>query len=123
MPTILIVDDSATVRALVRSALEGDGHAIVEASSAAAALAALERDAADLVLTDVHMPEMDGLALTERLRADARFRALPILVLTTEASDALKARGRAAGATGWLVKPFRPDTLCSTVRRVLEPSG
>jgi two-component system, chemotaxis family, chemotaxis protein CheY len=123
MHTILIVDDSATMRGLVRSALEPDGHAIIEAPGATAALTALEQDAADLVITDVHMPEMDGLALTQALRADARFRALPILVLTTEATDVMKARGRAVGATGWLVKPFHPDTLRRTVRRVLEPSA
>ena len=121
MHTILIVDDSATVRALVRSALERDGHAIIEAPGGAAALTALEHAAADLVITDVNMPEMDGIALTQALRADSRFRALPVLVLTTEATDSMKARGRAAGATGWLVKPFHPDTLRRTVRRVLEP--
>ena len=123
MHTILIVDDSATMRTLVRSALEADGHTIVEAPGGAAALAALERDAADLVITDVHMPEMDGLALTQTLRGDSRFRGLPILVLTTEATDAMKARGRTVGATGWLVKPFHPDTLRRTVRRVLEPAA
>jgi two-component system, chemotaxis family, chemotaxis protein CheY len=122
MHTVLIVDDSATVRALVRSALEADGHAVVEAANGAAALAALEgADAPDLVVTDLIMPEMDGLALIRALRADTRHRGLPILVLTTESGDAVKASGRDAGATGWLGKPFHPDTLRRTVRRVLEP--
>jgi len=117
--TILIVDDSATMRALVRRALEADAHAVVEAAHGGAALAALGSTTVDLVITDVLMPEMDGLALTRRLRDDARFRSLPILVLTTEATPAVKERGRAAGATGWIVKPFHPDTLRRTVQQAL----
>jgi two-component system chemotaxis response regulator CheY len=119
MSTILIVDDSATMRSLVRQALEPDGHTVVEAPHGAAALALLEQTPADLVLTDVIMPEMDGLGLTRRLRASERFARIPVLILTTEATPAMKERGRAAGATGWLVKPFHPDTLRQSVRRVL----
>ena len=121
--TILIVDDSATMRALVRAALEVDAHAVVEAPNGAAALSALAHTTVDLVITDVIMPEMDGLSLTRALRDDARFRDVPILVLTTEATGAGKERGRTAGATGWLVKPFHPDTLRDTVRRVLAECG
>ncbi len=117
--TILIVDDSATMRALVREALEADSHAVVEAIHGKAALTALAETPVALVLTDVLMPEMDGLALVQAIRADARLRALPVLILSTEATPAVKERGRAAGATGWLVKPFHPDTLRQTVRRVL----
>jgi two-component system chemotaxis response regulator CheY len=123
MSTILVVDDSATMRALVRQALEPDGHTVVEAPHGAAALAALERSPADLVITDVIMPEMDGLGLTRRLRANETLRRIPVLILTTEATPAMKERGRSAGATGWLVKPFHPDTLRQSVRRVLaEPA-
>jgi two-component system chemotaxis response regulator CheY len=123
MSTILVVDDSATMRALVRQALEPDGHTVVEAPHGAAALAALERSPADLVITDVIMPEMDGLGLTRRLRANETLRRIPVLILTTEATPAMKERGRTAGATGWLVKPFHPDTLRQSVRRVLaEPA-
>ena len=121
--TIMIVDDSATMRALVRSALEGDQHVVLEAPNGAAALTALASRIVDLVITDVIMPEMDGLSLTSALRIDPRFRAVPILVLTTEATAAIKERGRAAGATGWLVKPFHPDTLRSTVRRALAEAA
>ncbi len=117
--TILVVDDSATMRALVRAALEADDHAVVEAPHGAAALATLETAPVDLVITDVIMPEMDGLALTARLRASDRFARVPVLVLTTEATPAMKERGRTAGASGWVVKPFHPDTLRDTVRRVL----
>jgi len=91
--TILIVDDSATMRALVRTALEADAHVAVEAVNGAAALAMLAHTAVDLVITDVLMPEMDGLSLTRALRADARFRAVPILVLTTEATTAVMQYG------------------------------
>jgi two-component system chemotaxis response regulator CheY len=120
MHTILIVDDSATVRALVRSALQADGHAVIEAANGAVALATLEAARPDVVITDLLMPEMDGIALTEAVRTDARLGAVPVLVLSTESSDTAKARARAAGATGWLGKPFRPDVLRRTVRRVLE---
>jgi two-component system chemotaxis response regulator CheY len=119
MSTILIVDDSATMRTLVRQALEPDGHTVLEAPHGAAALATLEQTPVDLVLTDVIMPEMDGLGLTRRLRANEAWRHIPVLILTTEATPAMKERGRGAGATGWLVKPFHPDTLRQSVRRVL----
>ncbi len=118
--TILIVDDSATMRALVRQALEADGHAVVEAIHGKAALAELATTAVELVVTDVLMPEMDGLTLVQTIRTDARLRNLPILILSTEATTTVKERGRAAGANGWLVKPFHPDTLRQTVRRVLS---
>jgi two-component system chemotaxis response regulator CheY len=121
--TILIVDDSATMRALVRGALEADQHAVVEAPNGEAALATLADVPVDLVITDVIMPQMDGLSLTRTLREDPRFAATPILVLTTEATPAQKERGRAAGATGWLVKPFHPDTLRRTVRQTLAERG
>ena len=118
-PTVLIVDDSITMRALVRQALELDAYTVIEACHGAAALAALERVHADLVITDLLMPEMDGITLTRALRADARFATLPVLVLTTETGAGVMDRGRDAGATGWLGKPFHPDTLRQTVRRVL----
>ena len=121
--TILIVDDSATMRALVRTALEADAHVVLEAPNGAAALSLLTHTAVDLVVTDVLMPELDGLSLTRALRADARFRALPILVLTTEATSVVKERGREAGATAWLVKPFHPDALRDSVQRALSERG
>ena len=119
LATILIVDDSATMRALLRQALEGDAHVVVEAAHGVAALATLPTTQVDLIITDVIMPEMDGLSLVHAVRADARWRTLPILVLSTEATPVMKERGRAAGATGWLVKPFHPETLRQSVRRVL----
>jgi two-component system chemotaxis response regulator CheY len=118
--TILVVDDSVTMRALVRSALEDDQHQVVEAADAQAALTALDAAPADLVITDVNMPGMDGLALVRILRSRPRERLVPILVLTTEGGEPMKQRGREAGATGWIVKPFNPEGLRDVVRRVLR---
>ena len=117
--TILIVDDSKTVRGLVRGALMADNHQVVEAPGAREALAALDATPVDLVITDVNMPDIDGLTLVRTLRARPRERFTPVLVLTTEGGEDMKQRGREAGATGWLVKPFDPDQLRHTVRRVL----
>jgi two-component system chemotaxis response regulator CheY len=121
--TILVVDDSVTMRSLVRRALEADRHTVIEAPHGAAALATLGDTAVDLVITDWLMPEMDGLSLTRALRDDPRFRSVPILVLTTEATAATMERGRVAGATGWIVKPFHPDTLRRTVRQALAEAA
>lgn len=117
--TILIADDSRTMRDMVRAVLEADHHAVLEAPDGRQALATAEARTADLVITDVNMPVMDGLALVRALRELERYRFTPILVLTTEHGDDIKQRGRAAGATGWLVKPFDPERLRQTVRKVL----
>jgi two-component system chemotaxis response regulator CheY len=118
--TILIVDDSRTMRSMVRGALEADRYRVVEATDGVNALTALETTRADVVITDVNMPEMDGLKLVRALRERQQYRFTPILVLTTEASAEMKQRGREAGATGWLVKPFNPDQLRQTVLHVLR---
>jgi two-component system chemotaxis response regulator CheY len=118
--TILVVDDSTVMRRMVRGALEADRHRVVEASDGRAALRMRETATADLVITDVNMPEMDGLSLVRALREQARHRFTPILVLTMETDAALKERGRAVGATGWLVKPFDPEQLRQVVRRVMR---
>jgi len=121
--TILIVDDSKVVRSMVRRALVADDHHVVEAPGAPEALLVLDKTRVDLVITDVNMPEIDGLTLVRTLRARPRERFTPILVLTTEDGEAIKREGRAAGATGWVVKPFHPDQLRQTVRLVLSASA
>jgi two-component system, chemotaxis family, chemotaxis protein CheY len=118
--TILIVDDSRTMRSMVRGALEADHHQVIEAIDGVTALATLETESADMVITDVNMPEMDGLKLVRALRERPRYRFTPILVLTTEGGAEMKQRGREAGATGWLVKPFNPDQLRQTVLHVFR---
>lgn len=115
---ILTVDDSSSMRALLRRALTSQGFHVEQAEDGQAALEWLATNDVDLVITDINMPRLDGFGLIERLRAQPRHADQPILVLTTESSDEKKARARAAGATGWIVKPFDPEKLVSAVRRV-----
>jgi two-component system, chemotaxis family, chemotaxis protein CheY len=115
---ILTVDDSASMRALLLHALTANGFDVAQAIDGIAALEWLESNEVDVVITDINMPRLDGFGLIERLRAGDVHRDRPILVLTTESSDEKKARARAAGATGWIVKPFDPEKLTAAVRRV-----
>jgi two-component system chemotaxis response regulator CheY len=116
--TILAVDDSASMRAVVRFTLEGAGYKALEASDGQDALTKLTQDV-KLVLTDLNMPRMDGIELVKAIRADSHYRGLPIVMLTTESQDARKQAGRAAGATAWIVKPFKPEQLLAVVKKVL----
>lgn len=115
---VLTVDDSASMRALLNHALTSSGFAVEQADDGVAALEWLAVNEVDVVITDINMPRLDGFGLIEQLRAGTRHRDRPILVLTTESSDEKKARARAAGATGWIVKPFDADKLAAAVRRV-----
>jgi two-component system chemotaxis response regulator CheY len=117
--TILAVDDSASIRQMVSFTLKRAGYEVVEAVDGQDALTKAARHDVSLVLTDVNMPRMDGLTLVRSLRVQPRYRKAPILMLTTESSDDMKAEGRAAGATGWLVKPFDPKRLVEVVRKVI----
>jgi two-component system chemotaxis response regulator CheY len=116
---ILAVDDSCSMRQMVRAALEADGYQVREAQNGQEALAALEAEPADLMITDLYMPTMDGLTLLKHVRQRPQQRFMPVLLLTTENGEEIKQRGRASGATGWLVKPFQPDQLRQVVARVL----
>ncbi len=115
---ILIVDDSASMRALLYHALSANGFHVEQADDGLSGLEWLAMNEVDLVITDINMPRLDGFGLIERLRAGTRHRDRPILVLTTESSREKKDRARNAGATGWIVKPFDPEKLVATVRRV-----
>ncbi|MGH8219840.1 MAG: response regulator [Steroidobacteraceae bacterium] len=119
MARILAVDDSAAMRQMVGITLTGAGHDVQQAADGREALAIAERQKFDLVITDVNMPVMDGLTLVRHLRNLPSYRGVPLLVLTTEATTERKLEGKAAGATGWLVKPFNPDRLLATVAKVL----
>ncbi|MEQ6291734.1 response regulator [Vogesella sp. GCM10023246] len=116
---ILTVDDSASIRQMVTFTLKSAGYEVVEAADGNAGLAKAQVSQVDLVLTDQNMPGMDGLTLIRSLRQLPSYAATPILMLTTESSDQMKAQGRAAGATGWLVKPFDPQKLIDVVRRLV----
>ncbi|PHS29367.1 MAG: response regulator [Methylophaga sp.] len=119
MANILAVDDSASMRQMVSFTLKAAGHTVTDAADGKQALDIAKTRSFDLVLTDVNMPVMDGLTLTRELRALPAFKFTPVLVLTTEAGMDKKQEGRAAGATGWLVKPFNPDQLIATINKVL----
>ena len=116
---VLTVDDSRTMREMVSFTLKGAGYEVVEANDGQHALTVLGSSKVDLVIADLNMPIMDGLTLIRKLRATPQYRTTPILMLTTESSDAMKAAGKASGATGWLVKPFDPQKLLEVVKKVL----
>ena len=117
--TILAVDDSASIRQMVAFTLKGAGYDVVEAEDGQTGLDKARAGAVNLVRTDQNMPKMDGLTLIKNLRGMPQYAATPILMLTTESSDAMKAQGKAAGATGWLVKPFDPAKLLEVVKKVI----
>jgi two-component system, chemotaxis family, chemotaxis protein CheY len=119
MAKILAVDDSASMRGMVAFTLRGAGHEVTEAENGQLALDVARGSAFELVLADVNMPVMDGIAMVRELRAIDAYKGVPILMLTTESHTEKKMEGKAAGATGWLVKPFDPEQLLATVKRVL----
>lgn len=120
MAHIMAVDDSVSLRQLlVRTLIEG-GHKVVEAKDGVEALGAAQTQKFQLVITDVNMPQMDGLTLVKRLRELPAYKHIPILVLTTEMDPNKKKIAKDAGATGWLVKPFEPVQLLATIRKVLD---
>ncbi len=116
---ILIVDDSASIRQMVEVTLKTAKYKVTAAKDGQEAFELCQQGQYDFVLTDQNMPRMDGLTLVKSLRELADYRNTPIVVLTTENSDDMKARGRAAGATGWMVKPFDPAKLLLMTGKVL----
>jgi two-component system chemotaxis response regulator CheY len=120
MHSILAVDDSASMRQMVSFTLKSAGYNVVEAVDGQDAYEKAQGRSFDLVLTDQNMPRMDGISLTRKLRETAQFKTTPILMLTTESSDQMKQAGRAAGATGWLVKPFDPNKLIEVIQKVIR---
>ena len=119
MQRILAVDDSVSMRQMVAFTLKAAGFDVAEAEDGAVALDLARKEKFKLVLVDVNMPNMDGMALIRALRAEADYKFTPLLMLTTEAAADRKQVGKAAGATGWIVKPFNPEQLVATVKRVL----
>jgi two-component system chemotaxis response regulator CheY len=117
--TALVVDDAASIRQMVAYTLSQAGFEVLEAANGKEALERLEGKRADLVITDLHMPVMDGITLIRELRARQATRFTPVLLLTTESQAQKKQEGKAAGATGWIVKPFHPEKLIEVVGRVL----
>lgn len=117
--TVLAIDDSASIRQMVAFTLKSSGYEVVEAVDGMDGLEKAKGKTFNLILSDQNMPRMDGLTLIKSLRGMPQYKTVPILMLTTESSDAMKQQGRAAGATGWLVKPFDPQKLIEIVKKVI----
>ena len=117
---ILIVDDSPSIRQMVEVTLKSANYQVTTAKDGQDALEQCRSSRFDFVLTDQNMPRMDGLTLIKSLRAMSAYTSVPIVVLTTEAGDSMKSQGRAAGATGWMVKPFDPPKLLEVLKKVLN---
>lgn len=116
---IMTVDDSTSVRQMVTFTLKSAGYGVIEAKDGMDALAKANGAGVNMVITDLNMPNMDGIELIRNLRGDPAYRFVPIIMLTTESQDSKKQEGRQAGATGWIVKPFRPEQLLAVVKKVL----
>lgn len=119
MAKILAVDDSASMRQMVVFTLQQAGHEVIQADDGVKALELAKGQGVDLVLSDINMPNMDGISLIKALRDLPTYQYTPMLMLTTESGSEKKQEGKAAGATGWIVKPFNPDQLLATVSKVL----
>jgi two-component system chemotaxis response regulator CheY len=113
---VLVVDDSRAIRQSIRFILEQNGYEILEGSDGVEGLEKLASARVDLIITDVNMPNMDGITFIKKVREKADLRFVPILVLTTESQQSVMEEAKAAGATGWIVKPFSTDKLLAAVR-------
>lgn len=120
MARIMAVDDSVSLRKMLVHTLTQGGHQVTEAEDGVQAVALAGRTSVQLVITDINMPNMDGLTLVKRLRSLPAYKHVPILVLTTEMDPVKKKEAKDAGATGWIVKPFAPEQLLGTIRKVLD---
>jgi len=117
--SILTVDDSASIRVTIKIALTGAGYSVAEAENGADGIAKAKASHYDLIITDLNMPVMDGLTMIEELRKSPAHTGVPIIFLTTESDEGMKQRAKAAGATGWLTKPFDPEQLVRIAKKVL----
>ena len=117
---ILIVDDSASMRQLVAFALEDAGYDVVQAVDGEDALSKVSLSRAEMVITDLNMPKLDGIGLIRQLREKSEYKFTPIVMLTTESQETKKNEGKQAGASGWIVKPFTPDQLIGVVRKFVK---
>jgi len=119
--TVMIVDDSISIRQVVGLTLRGAGYDVVEGSNGRDALAKLGNQKVHLVVSDVNMPEMNGIEFVKAVKAQPEYRFLPIIMLTTESGDEKKREGQAAGARAWVVKPFKPEVLLNAVQKLILP--
>lgn len=120
MKTIMTAEDSTSVRKAIQMTLEQDGYNVIEAIDGQDALEKLKQKQVDMLLTDLNMPRMDGFALIQEVRAIHDYRFIPIIAITTESQLDKKILGRKVGATGWIVKPFKPDKLLAVIKKLLK---
>jgi len=116
---ILAVDDSASIRQMVSFTLKGAGYEVVEAVDGRDALSKLNSNPIHMVITDLNMPNLDGIGLVKGIRANQAHKFIPVILLTTESQESKKIEGKQAGATGWIVKPFKPEQLIAVIKKVL----
>lgn len=119
--TIMVVDDSASLRTVVGMALKGAGYAVIEGSDGNDALAKLKGDKVHLIITDLNMPNLDGIGFVKQVKQHPNYKFTPIIMLTTEGQEAKKQEGRAAGVKAWVTKPFHPDVLLGAVAKLALP--
>ena len=117
--SIMTVDDSASVRQMVSFTLREAGYNVVEAADGKDAVSKLGVMDLNLIVTDLNMPNMDGIELIKTLRANTKYKFVPIIMLTTESQNEKKMEGKSAGATGWIVKPFKPEQLLAVIKKVI----
>ncbi|WP_232223086.1 response regulator [Desulfosarcina sp. BuS5] len=117
---IMTADDSASIRQMVSFTLKDAGYEVVEAVDGKDALNKLNGAKVNMLITDLNMPNMDGISLIKQVRAEPEFKFIPIIMLTTESQAEKKQEGKAAGATGWIVKPFKPEQLIAVIKKVLR---
>jgi len=116
---IMTVDDSASVRQMVAFTLKEAGYDVIEACDGKDAMMKIGKQPVNMIITDLNMPNMDGISLIRAARAIPALKFIPIIMLTTESQEAKKAEGKSAGATGWIIKPFRPEQLLAVTKKVL----
>ena len=119
--TVLIVDDSATIRQVVGMTLKGAGYEVMEASDGKDALNKLDGKKINLIISDVNMPNMDGITFVKEAKKLANYKFTPVIMLTTESQDSKKQEGQAAGAKAWVVKPFQPEQMLAAVAKLIMP--
>lgn len=117
---ILVVDDSASIRQVVGIALRGAGYTVVEATDGSDALKKLDGQKINLVISDVNMPNMDGITFVKEMKQKPNYKFTPVIMLTTEGADEKKREGQAAGAKAWIVKPFRPEQMLQAVAMLIQ---
>ncbi len=117
--TILIVDDAGSMRGLIAMTLKGAGYDVVDACDGQDALNKIGNQPVNMVISDLNMPNMNGIQLVKALKSHPRYKFLPIVMLTTESGESMKKEGQMAGAKAWIVKPFKPDTVLKVVKKVI----